>query len=113
MPAHRTPTPAHRAGRNWLGCTGLAREVENELIEYVRREVGWSTAFGKNLTSEDFEYLGVFLWEGHRVHHWRTLVPGETEYSYATVLIHNGVPNWDWGTPSPEGLVPGESHGHE
>jgi hypothetical protein len=106
-----SPLPSHPAGRSWVGRTGLPREVEDELVEYVRREVGLSTEFGGALAPSDFEYLGVFLWEGHKIHHWRTLVPGESEYAYSTVLMHNGVPNWDWGTSSPEGLVRYEEGG--
>jgi hypothetical protein len=101
----------HPAGRNWLGLTGLSLDVEDELVAYVRREVGASTDLGKSLTASDFEYLGVYLWEGHRVHYWRTLVPGESEYSYCTLLIHNGVPNLDWGAPAPGGLLLHEGGG--
>lgn len=86
----------------WFGRTGLPEETERELPKYVRRELGQSFYAEGSLKAGDLEYLGTYPWESHTVHYWKTRMPGESEDSFATVLVHDGVPNLDWGCPPPE-----------
>lgn len=86
----------------WFGGTGLPDEVERELSHYIRREMGQSVHETSSLKARDLNYLGVFPWRSHAVHYWRVRVASESEDSFATIIMYEGVANYEWGSPSPE-----------
>ncbi len=71
----------------WLGTTGLGIDTENELISYLRRELGAGLWGSKTIEANDLNYIGAFIEGTNRVHYWKVnWVNYKNEEVYATVL---------------------------